>query len=349
MKGAALTAVAATVASFSSAASAVMIETYTQVVGGQSACSTFVVAPPVLARFGATGSGLPLGGLAACGVPGSFILVTTTVGPVIDTTSLGPTAITSSFGSGTFQGSASAVANYGSIGAQGIASLTGPTDAFTLSGADAYGRFSDAFSFGANAFHPLGSIGFAQFEFTVDGALTFNSLGGPSAGQGRVELSYQQDANPIFTIFTANAGAGGTLASIATSGVSNFVTSVIPGISESVSGNATVDTFLLPFLYGTPFDFDLGLFVSAGPRARSAIDASFLTTALLSGISVFDSSGAHVDDFSITSGSGTIYDASGVHLISTPGPVPVPEPMMLSLFAVGLLAFRYRCSFKHVR
>src|SRR5438552_498121 len=44
--------------------------------------------------------------------------------------------------------------------------------------------------------------------------------------------------------------------------------------------------------------------------------------------------------FSITSGSGTIYDANGVHLItSAPGSTPVPEPTMQSLFGVGLSGF----------
>jgi len=333
-----LTAVA-TCAAYSSNAAAVAVETYTQVVGGQSACSTFVAAPPVLARFGAIGSGLPLGGLGPCGVAGSFNLVTAPNGPLNDTTSLGPTPITSSFGSGTFQGGATAVANFGKIGAQGIASFTGPTDANTLVGADAYGRFTDAFTFAPNANHLAGSLGFAQFAITVDGALMFNSLGGPSSGQGRVELSYQQDTGPVFAIFAANTGAGGTIASSVTSDVSNFITSIVPGVSESISGSATVNTFLMPFLYGTSFDFDLGLIVAAGPRTRSAIDASFLSTALLSGISVFDQGGARVDNFAITSGSGTFYDATGVHLIS-PEPSPVPEPATLALFATGLLSVR---------
>ena len=335
----ALTVVATSVVAPNAKAVPVMLQTYTQVVGGQSACSTFEHAPPVLERFGAIGGGLPLGGLSACGVAGGFNLVTTPTGPLSDTTSLGPIAgITSSFGSGTFQGSASAVANYGSIGAQSTASFTGPTDSNPLVSADAFGRFSESLLFNPDAAHPLGSLGFTTFAITVDGALTFNSLGGPSSGQGRVELSYQQDANPIFTIFTANAGSGGTFAHITTSGVSNFVTTVIPGLSESVSGNAIVNTFLLPFVYGTSFDFDLGLVVAAGPRARSSLDASFLSTAFLSGISVFEQGGAVVNNFSITSGSGTLYDANGVHLTaSAPGPMPVPEPSMLALFAVGVL------------
>ena len=85
---------------------------------------------------------MPLGGLTACGVAGGFNLVTAPNGPLSDTTFLGSTPITSSFGSGTFQGSASAIAKYGSIGVQGTASFTGPTDANTLIGADAYGRFT---------------------------------------------------------------------------------------------------------------------------------------------------------------------------------------------------------------
>lgn len=332
------TIVAATIAAFSSNASAVIVETYTQVVGGQSACSTFVIAPPVLSRFGAFGSGLPQGGLAACGVAGGFNLVTAPGGALNDTTSLGPTFITSGFGSGTFQGSASAKAKYGIIGAQGIASFTGATDSNTMIGADAYGRFSEALSFDPDATHPFGSVGFTQLQITIDGALTFTSLGAPSSGQGRIDLSYVQGSGPIFDIFSANAGAGGTYAASATSDVSGFVTTIVPGVSESVSGNATVNTFLLPFLYGTPFDFDLGLLVAAGPRTQSEVDASFLATAFLSGISVFDQSGAHVNNFSITSGSGTFYDANGVHLTaSEPGSTQVPEPTMLSLFAFGLL------------
>ncbi len=302
------------------------VATFTQAVGGQSSCATFSVAAPVMAFFGPVGTGVPSAGLAVCGIAGSATHQTSgTSGPLNDTTTLGPTPITSGFGSGSFEGTASAVAHQHTVGASASASFNGPTDAFTVVGADAFGQMSDTFVAAPDAAHAAGTPGITRFVLTIDGVLDYTSLGAPASGDGRVYMNYQQGTNPIFTLFVAGAGVSGNFATLTpTGGISNFVVTQIPGVSVNVSGNATAHTFDMPFVYGTPFDFSLGLIASVQPRTRADIEASFLSTAALTGMLVFETNGEPVLDFAFTSGSGLRYDEKGVL-----APVPLPSAMLL--------------------
>ena len=106
---------------------------------------------------------------------------------------------------------------------------------------------------------------------------------------------------------------------------------------NSISGSGVFDTNPLNLTYGTAFDLTFGLLAYALPRDGSA-SSNFISTALLTGIDVFDSQGNKIDDFSILSGSGTRYDANGVHLAA------VPEPTTLAFLgtgAFGLFACRF--------
>jgi hypothetical protein len=316
------------------------VQTFVAAVGGQSTCATFSPYPEVVALFGSDGTRVPSAGLVPCGIDGGSTLATGAgTGPLTGARSLGPMTITSGFGTGSFQGSANTVAQVGSIGARAVAGFTGPADSFTVIGADAFSLFSDSVTVQPDALHPFGTQGFTRIKVTVDGDLLVKANGSPVSGDGRVELVYRQGTGPLFTLFVAGAGSSGTFATIGTSGVSNFVVSNNPGMSASVTGDAVVDTFLMEFVYGVPFDYTLALLATAGPRARVDVDADFLATARVSAISVFELNGVPVDGFSMTSASGALFDANGVRL----PPTGVPEPGMAWLLIAAL------CSLAHAR
>jgi len=84
--------------------------------------------------------------------------------------------------------------------------------------------------------------------------------------------------------------------------------------ASSISGSDVFNTFALPIVFGTAFDFTLGLLASSVPAVGGPIDSSFNIGAKLTGIEAFDSAGQPVLDLSISSGSGTSYDVNGVQL-----------------------------------
>lgn len=89
----------------------------------------------------------------------------------------------------------------------------------------------------------------------------------------------------------------------------------------------------ISFQPGVAFNFALGFGEAARIYAGSASDentqvnADFLSTMLLTGISVLDSNGNVISGFSIQSDSGTQYGANGV----------VPEPASATMLALGIL------------
>jgi hypothetical protein len=71
------------------------------------------------------------------------------------------------------------------------------------------------------------------------------------------------------------------------------------------------------------------IFADAIPRAGSA-SSSFASTAVLTGIDIFDAAGRQIEDFSIVSGSGTLYGPRGVQIAA------IPEPTTTGLLVTGL-------------
>lgn len=89
----------------------------------------------------------------------------------------------------------------------------------------------------------------------------------------------------------------------------------------------------LAFTFGQPLDFGIYFYALAqivspdGWMTGAAANADYSNTAFLSAITVRDSQGNAIRDFSITATSGTLYTASGVS---------VPEAGTLSLLGIGL-------------
>ena len=301
------------------AAHAAQLQTYVLDVAAQSGFPTYRVPAPVLDFFGPNGLGIPFNGLPAGGLPGVDRLTTASTGTLADAAAaLG--SGDSIFGPWSASGSSTSSAAFGKLGASGTGSRLGIGDANTVVGFEGFGRYTDSMAIDK----PLltGTSGTTVLHFGVDGSLARSGVS--TVG---VAVNYQQDAGPVYTLMSAI---------LQPAGASNFVPLSGPGragfsiTDTAVSGSGVFDTTALPITFGDPFEFSLGLLAYAMPRDGTAT-SSFASTVLLTGIDVFDSEGRRVADFSIVSGSGTRYDADGVHIAA------VPEPTTSALLGLGVL------------
>ncbi len=270
------------------------VETFVIAVGGQSSCWTFSPPQPVLVFFGGFGVGIPTDGLAECNIDGTMNDTRDPSGPLSDSTS-----VDTVFGANSFRGSAVAFAQYGFVSAGADGTFTGSQSSLVVDGADGFGLFKDTFTFRSPSV-PDGATGFVRFGATVGG-----NLFSDQPGTADVEVKYQQNAASIFTLMRAQVDQR----------FGPFMTPTAAGFTltpTSVSGSDLFTTFMLPIVYGTPFDFTLGLLASSVPAIGGPITADLNIGAQLTQIEAFDSGGQPVVDFAIASGSGTGYGPGGV-------------------------------------
>lgn len=329
------------------------LETFVMTAAGQSNFGTYSAPEPVYQGF--FGGGNVLGfsipatafsnpaNLAAAGIAGDWRLQSAATGVLNDSMS-----VNTSFnaGSNTYIGSASTKAQFGQVGVQATGALTGASGIGMVDGSEAYAMVRESMTFfsptitnNPNNFN----LGYAQYHFTIDGNLS--SLG--KTGPATIDALYKQGAGPTYGLvrMQADAASGTYIAGISAPYVGNasaygFTASLAPG-AVSLGGVGTFSTFLEPFEIGTAVDFSFGLFAYVIPGPDSAADATFISTARLTGIDIYDAFGKKVTDFTITSGSGTLYDANGAHSI-VPSPVPEPSTAMLTLLGCALLAASQR-------
>ncbi len=322
-----LVAIALTASSLCPPVSAASLDAYAGVIGGSGigtvpgGCSN--APPPALNFFSFTGTAWPVEGIAACGYSGSLDQVTAATGPLGISKSLQPVSLGSSPGSGTFEGTAQSVANYGRLGATAHAFIgSGRPGGNTQFQSIAAARFSDTLT----ASSPLvaaASAGFVSYQFSVDGRLT--ALGAPEAfyfGETYMALDLQHQGGPTYEVLNAHVRRGG----IGT--LSNRPPPAGWSTSEgSLIGGSTVFARDFPIVWGQPWDLKLGLVAWAYGTA----DSDFLSTARLTGLTLYDANHTLVSDFNLSAASGTLYASA------------VPEVPMGLLWLFGLAGVGWTC------
>ena len=245
-------------------------------------------------------------GVADCGYSGMTVQTTTASGPLMRSGSL---SLGSPGSSDHYDGTATAVADFGRLGAVARSNIyfSPPGSALTLYESVGASRFSDTL-LATSSLVASGSAGTIRYAFNVDGQLAAPGAIAPyNFGETYVALLVQQNTGPVYSVMNAQARRGEV----------GRIQNGLPlagwtvGIG-SVSGGSTFYSFDLPMTWGQSFDLKVGLLAFAYGTA----DADFLSTARLSGVTLMDSNGAVVNSFSLTSASGTNY----VSAVAEPGP-----------------------------
>lgn len=311
-------------------ANATSVETFVLAVGGQSQagpqfqCATFGPATSNLGFFINVSVGVPTNGLTTCGIAGGFRTTTAASGPISDSTIVS-TAFNALPGN-TVNATASANARSGKVGAEAHTTFTGASNSLLVEGATSYGTFVETLDIKSPTVVAKTS-GTVRLAFTVDGNL---SVAGPApfASTADVEVNYQLGNGPSFVLFRAQANSATNIPfAIAGTGAPLVGFTLAPG---SFSGVGTVETFDLPIDWSTPTDLKFGVLASAQPGTGATADVNFLNSAKLTGIRAF-ANGQEITDFTVATGSGTIYTAQGVQI------APVPLPAGLGLLSMGML------------
>lgn len=321
--GARAAAVIIGIAAFATAGFATpSLDTFVLSVGGVSVpgpagCTSFVTPSSLISFFGDYGVGLPVGGLTVCGIPGGVDEQTSPTGPLSDERSL-----VNTWSSGAFNGTSSVTANYGRLSSQAQANYVGDTSALTVTGAEGFTIAADGFTITSPSF-ANGQAGTIVFRTTVNGGLS--TTGPATAG---LRLDYHVNAGAAVSMLRASVNGAASLpaiASIGSVGIAGFTRT--PG---NLGGSGEVVTAAIPIVFGTRFEYRLGLLTYAVPTLTSQVQSNF--AAAITAIEVKGPGGVTVSDFAVTSDSGTAYGAGGVVAVGDFPGDGIGNPSRLSAF-----------------
>lgn len=228
----------------------------------------------------------------------------------------------------TFTGNAQARAGYGSLGVRATSSYTGTSDNGTVAGAQAGARQVDTLTIAGGT-----GSGTYRASITLDGS--FFNVGRTDS---EIEFGYSAGSGPTRLALRIMASQDGAVSLYA----NDAFQTALPGMTvagdlangRTVTG-ATTFSFDVPIVFGVAQDIGFSLWAATLPRSNVGLltasggDASFLTSARLTGIQVLDSSGQALPDFTIMAASGTLYGPGGV--------IAVPEPAAALMLCAGLL------------
>lgn len=274
-------------------------------------------APSPVFSFFSFNFNLPIEGIGPCGYSGAVIQSTATTGPVGSSYTLPPVSLGPLTGSGSFDGSAQSIANYTGLGATAHANIgTGRPGGNSMFQSIGAATFQDTLTATSPLVANL-SAGFVRYHFSVDGSL--QSLGVPEPGyfgDTYMVLDMQHQNGLVYQVLNATVRRGG-IGTISNRPLpAGWVTS-----TGSLSGASTFFSFDFPINWGQAWDLKVGLLA----WAYGSADSNFLSTARLSGVSLFDANRQPVNTFSLSAASGTDYLAT-----------PVPEPKTWALWLMGL-------------
>lgn len=322
-----------------------ILQTFVSVAGGRTDQSTQGPLPEVQSFFGnAAHLLLATTSLPATGVAGTIRSQTSTVGPLTDTASVISPVFTTTFAqTNTFTGSTAVNARYGKVGATAHGVYSGQSDTFTEAGAEGFGMFVEPLTV-TDPSISNGAAGFQKLRFKLDGQMIVQGPGVGTLlgarGTAQVILAIQQNNGPISGLVQARIdGLTDPAFFRPFDGPGRAGFTIIP---TAIGGSGEFETEF-PIIFGQSFDYRLGLLATVLPILGGdvTIDVSFGASALLTGIVIFDANRNSLHDFSISSGSGTRYDANGVHFDESPVPVPA-SLALLSFGMAGLLGYGLR-------
>ncbi len=316
-------------------AAAAELQAYAGAVGGIAsgtsgpfACAT---SGPTIGNGWFAGVSLPTEGFAACSLGGGIDNRTAAAGPLT-----AQQTVAAPVGGGSFTGQASARADYGRLGVAASGTMTGASTSFTYRQAAGFARFQDTLTL-SNPGVTAGTAGSVDFAFLIDGVLA-SLPNAPYSQQGDIALGIRVGSG------VGNAGRAPWYSFMGT--VVNDGTPYLRGGGSGLPGGfvlspgrfqgsaEVLSTANFGFRWGEPFEVEVALLTSVSPCCfGSSLDAAFMSSALLTGISA-RAGAAAVSDFTVLSASGTAYGPGGL--------LPVPEPASLALWAGGLLALAAR-------
>ena len=224
----------------------------------------------------------------------------------------------------------SAWATFGELGAYASGSSSGGGDYNSLRGSQAFALARETFTFGGGS-----GIGVFRPTFTIEGNFTNDQTG------LQLEFDYRVNDEPTFLGYRIQQDGTGGLSLY----YNGYVAS-LPGLtvtSNSVTGAAQI-SFDVAFVFGTPFDVTTALYAAVLPYRLGATTGTvdFASTARMTGISILQN-GTALQDFTVTSGSGTVYTAQGAQ-------VPLPASGALLGAAFGIAgAFRRRANHRGIQ
>jgi hypothetical protein len=308
-------------------ANAASLRTLTDVWGGSGngniaqGCTTYGPIPDLAAFFNGGGWRV-LGGNVACGYTGVTSDQTAAAGPLLDQQTLSPVALDK--GGSTYQGVASARAAYGSLGVAASGVHAGPASGGTTATFSTGAAF---FQDSLTATSPLvapSAPGFVRYLFSMDGQLAA-PLG--QRGATSVQLNIQQGSGPVLGLgrLAVQAGDAGMF-----SAIDGDASTWLLGVGSVSGAGLFGSTVHVPFFgdvdlqmtWGSPWDLKVGLLAQSAHTS----DASFLSTARIVDIQLFDAAHQRITDFTLGAASGIDYLAA-----------TVPEPPAWGLCVLGLL------------
>jgi hypothetical protein len=301
----------------------IQLQAYPGAVGGSNECPGG--GPPAVTHFfttlGTFGLGAGGNGIGSCGLTGSVSnIIHPGVGamPAISATNL-PAAGYLGSAYGIYSGAGYADANFGSLTVSANGSITG------FQPANGYAE-SIGLAIADDTINIPAGTGFMELQYTLNGGLS-QSANDLSAGSMEAQVQVGSVTQQIFYGLISGAAAG----AFGANGVS--VPGCVVGTDNYECTNALISTTMLPVTPGMGVAFDVGLMVSTDVgNGASSVDPSPGMT--LSGIELFNANGTPISNFSLTSGSGAVYGASG--LVSEPTSA-TPEPATLWFLASGFL------------
>lgn len=287
------------------------------VIGPQFQCAT---SGPTIRDGWFAGLGLPLEGIAACGLAGGTDDKIAAAGPLNSSfAASGPMATT-----GTYNGNAQARADYWSLGVAMAGTATGDSTSRTYAQAATFSSFTLDVTYS----HPTiatGTPGTTDFTFVIDGMMQSLPVGSFTQ---QVDLQLGLRVNDTFIWDALRAKVVSAELPVVSGGSTGLPGSFVFGPGSLAGAAAITTTAAFQIVWGVPFKLEVALIGNSYPCCLGSSNAAdFLNSATLAGIVARGPVGA-VTDFTVATGSGPTVGPGGIS--------PVPEPATWALLVAGL-------------